>query len=159
MTPVSGICKAVFPSRSWALLPACPTGERDKCTNTDSCVHMSVCAQVFEFVHKINVLVNEWKACEEGERERERERTQWYSYILLSSGLDVILNENKAKMMHITAVMMSQAAYHGYQPAPTGRAPKIIATAPIMTLYSCKIIVPSKLKCFCVQSTNLQFLF
>ena len=62
-----------------------------------------------------------------------------HSYILLSSGLDVdevILDENKMNMMHITAIMMSQAAYHGYQPAPTGKAPKIIATAPIMMLYS-----------------------
>ena len=64
-----------------------------------------------------------------------------YTYILLRSGLDVdevILDEKKAKMMHITAIMMSQAAYHGYQPAPTGRAPKIIATAPIMMLYNWK---------------------
>ena len=61
----------------------------------------------------------------------------------MSSGLDVddvILDENKVKMMHMTAVMMSQAAYHGYQPAPTGRAPNTIATAPMMMLYSCKLI-------------------
>ena len=57
----------------------------------------------------------------------------------MSSGLDVdevILDENKVKMMHITTIIMSQAAYHGYQPAPTGRAPNTIATAPIIMLYS-----------------------
>ena len=77
----------------------------------------------------------------------------------MSSGLDVdeVILDEKVKMMHIIVIMMSQAAYHGYQPAPTGRAPKIIAIAPIMKLYSCKIIVPSK--CFCVRSNNLQSLF
>ena len=85
-----------------------------------------------------------------GRGEGERRRALYYSYILLSSGLDVdevILDENNAKMTHITAVMMSQAAYHGYQPAPTGRAPKIIATAPTMILYSCK-------KCCTIKISN-----
>ena len=36
--------------------------------------------------------------------------------------------------MIITTVMMSQAAYHGYHPAPTGRAPNKIATPPMMIL-------------------------
>ena len=67
------------------------------------------------------------------EREREREET----HILLRSGLEVdevILDENKAKMRTITAIMMIQAAYHGYQPAPTGSAPKRMATVPMMIL-------------------------
>ena len=61
----------------------------------------------------------------------------YVTHIRLRSGLDVdevILDENRAKMKTITATMMIQAAYHGYQPAPTGRAPKRMATAPTMML-------------------------
>ena len=61
------------------------------------------------------------------------------THIRLRSGLDVdevILEEKRVKMRIITAIMMIQAAYHGYQPAPTGRAPNKMATAPTMILYS-----------------------
>ena len=59
------------------------------------------------------------------------------THIRLRSGLEVdevILDENSTKMRIITAIMMIQAAYHGYQLAPTGRAPKRMATAPTMML-------------------------
>ena len=59
------------------------------------------------------------------------------TYILLRSGRDVDevkLDENRTKMRTITTIMIIQAAYHGYHPAPTGIAPKTIATAPIMIL-------------------------
>ena len=78
---------------------------------------------------------------ESGERERgwerERESEREATHILFRSGLEVdevILDENKAKMRVITAIMMIQAAYHGYQPAPTGSAPKRMATVPMMIL-------------------------
>ena len=79
----------------------------------------------------------------ERERERERaserasERKREKTYILLRRGLEVdevILDEKRAKMSTITAIMMIQAAYQGYHPAPTGSAPKRMATAPMMRL-------------------------
>ena len=44
---------------------------------------------------------------------------RYMTHIRLRSGLDVnkvILDENRAKMRTTTAIMMIQAAYHGYQP-------------------------------------------
>lgn len=59
------------------------------------------------------------------------------TYILFNNGFDVgevMLDENRTKIMTMTVSMMIQAAYQGYHPAPTGSAPNKIATTPMMML-------------------------
>ena len=59
----------------------------------------------------------------------------------LSKGLEVgesISEEKRAKMSTMTTTWIIQPAYHGYHPAPTGRAPKSTDTIPIMIAYGCK---------------------
>ena len=46
------------------------------------------------------------------------------------------LEDRTTKMNTIMAAMIIQAAYHGYQPAPTGRAPNRMDTIAIISEYS-----------------------